>query len=134
MASTGNRIRQIRDKRGWTLDVLAEESGISKGFLSDVENDKRDISSQNLLRIANALGASVDYLLRGEVVKNKESTSVVVPPELSQLAERLNISYAEILVVKDAHDAIIARRSNKERRPFSVDQWQQLHEAIKKFR
>ncbi len=134
MASTGERIRMIRDKRGWTLDVLAEESGISKGFLSDVENNKRDISSQNLLRIANALGASVDYLLRGEVVKNKNAISVVIPPELSQMAEKLNLSYNEILMVKDAHDAIIARRSSKERKPFSIDQWQQLHEAIKKFR
>lgn len=134
MASTGERIKKIRDKRGWTLDVLAEESGVSKGFLSDVENGKRDISSQNLLRIANVLGASIDYLLRGEVVKNKEAASVVIPPELSQLAEKLNLSYSEILTVKEAHDAIIARRSTKERKPFSIDEWQRLHEAIKKFR
>lgn len=134
MASTGDRIRKIREKRGWTLDKLAEESKISKGFLSDVENGKRDISSQNLLRIANALGASVDFLLRGEVVKNKEATSVVIPPELSQLAEKLNLSYSEILMVKEAHDAIIARRSSKDRKPFSIDEWQRLHEAIKKFR
>ena len=134
MATTGDRIRKIREKKGWTLDKLADESKISKGFLSDVETNKRDISSQNLLRIANALGASVDYLLRGEVVKNKEATSVVIPPELSQLAEKLNLSYSEILMVKDAHDAIIARRSNKERKPSSIDEWQQLHEAIKKFR
>jgi XRE family transcriptional regulator of biofilm formation len=134
MASTGERIKNIRDKKGWTLDKLAEESRISKGFLSDVENNKRDISSQNLLRIANALGASVDYLLRGETVKNKEASSVVIPPELSHLAEKLNLSYSEILMVKDAHDAIIARRSSKERNPFSTDEWQQLHEAIKKFR
>lgn len=134
MASTGDRIKSIRDKRGWTLDKLAEESGISKGFLSDVENNKRDISSQNLLRIANALGASVDYLLRGEAVKNKEAASVVIPPDLSQLAEKLNLSYSEILLVKDAHDAIIARRSGKERKPFTLDDWRQLYEAIKKFR
>ncbi len=134
MASTGDRIKKIRDKRCWTLDKLAEESGISKGFLSDVENNKRDISSQNLLRIANALGASVDYLLRGDVVKNKEAASVVIPPELSQLSEKQNLSYNEILMVKDTHDAIIARRSNKDRKPFSIDEWQQLYEAIKKFR
>lgn len=134
MASTGDRIKEIRDKRGWTLDKLAEESQISKGFLSDVENNKRDISSQNLLRIANALGASVDYLLKGAVVKNKEAASVVIPLELSQLAEKRNLSYAEILMVKDAHDAIVARRSNKDRKPFSVEEWQQLYDAIKKFR
>lgn len=134
MTSTGDRIRGIREKRGWTLDRLAEESKLSKGFLSDVENNKRDISSQNLLRIANALGASVDYLLKGAVVKNKEAVSVVIPPELSQLAEMRNLSYGEILMVKDTHDAIIARRSNKDRKPFSVEEWQELYDGIKKFR
>lgn len=134
MASTGDRIKEIRDKRGWTLDKLAEESKISKGFLSDVENNKRDISSQNLLRIANALGVSVDYLLKGAVVKNKEAVSVVIPPELSQLAEKRNLSYGEILMVKGAHDAIVARRNSKDRKPFSVEDWEQLYDAIKKFR
>lgn len=134
MTSTGDRIKSIRDKKGWTLDKLAEESKVSKGFLSDVENNKRDISSQNLLRVANALGASIDYLLRGEVLKNKAVAPVVIPPELSLLSERLNLPYSELLTVKDAHDAIVARRSKKEQRPFSVDEWQQLYEAIKKFR
>jgi len=45
---------------------LAETAAISKGFLSDVENNKRNISSEYLLRIANSLGTSVDYLLKGE--------------------------------------------------------------------
>lgn len=45
-------------------DILAERAGLSKGFLSDVENNKRNVGSQNLLKIANVLGASVDYLLR----------------------------------------------------------------------
>lgn len=132
MATTGDRIREIREKRGWTLDDLVEKSGLSKGFLSDVENNKRDISSQNLLRLANALRASVDYLLKGKVVEKKEAAPVVIPPELSQLAEELNLSYSEMLLVKDAHDAIIARRSNKGQKTFSIEDWRRLYEAINK--
>jgi transcriptional regulator with XRE-family HTH domain len=130
MATTGDRIREIREKRGWTLDDLVEQSGLSKGFLSDVENNKRDISSQNLLRLANALRASVDYLLKGKVVERKESAPVVIPPELSQLAEELNLSYSEILLIKDAHDAIIARRRSKGQKTFSIEDWRRLYEAI----
>ena len=66
MATTGDRIREIREARGMTQDQLAVQASISKGFLSEVENNKRNISSDNLLKIANVLGASVDYLLRGE--------------------------------------------------------------------
>ena len=66
MATPGDRIREIREGQRMTQDKLASLAGLSKGFLSDVENNKRNISSQNLLKIANVLGASVDYLLRGD--------------------------------------------------------------------
>lgn len=83
MATTGDRIRFIREKKKMTQDQLTEAAGISKGFLSDVENNKRDIGSQYLLRIANALGASVDYLLQGETKEVvAEKAPVVIPPAL----------------------------------------------------
>ncbi|HEY7490288.1 MAG TPA: helix-turn-helix transcriptional regulator, partial [Candidatus Tectomicrobia bacterium] len=83
MATPGERIRYIREKKKMTQDRLAEAAGISKGFLSDVENNKRNISAKTLLQIANALGASVDYLLQGEAKAPVERTPVVIPPELS---------------------------------------------------
>jgi transcriptional regulator with XRE-family HTH domain len=63
-AVLGDRIREIREEMRMNQDILAERAGLSKGFLSDVENNKRNVGSQNLLKIANVLGASVDYLLR----------------------------------------------------------------------
>lgn len=66
MATIGERIRHVREQKRFTQDRLADVAGISKGFLSDLENDKRNVSSEYILRIANALGASVDYLLTGE--------------------------------------------------------------------
>ena len=130
MAATGDRIREIREVRGMTQDQLADKAGISKGFLSDVENDKRNVSSENLLKIANALGASVDYLLRGET-KSSRREEIVIPPELSQVAEELNLSYAETLELLEAHRSVIARRSSKTAKRFTADDWKQLHRAIK---
>ena len=96
MASVGDRIREIREELGLTLEKLADKTGISKGFLSDVETGKRDISSEYLLKIADAVGASLDYLLRGE---NSTSSSirqkpVEIPSELSEAAQQLKLSYA----------------------------------------
>jgi len=42
------------------------------------------VSSEKLLRLANALGASIDYLLRGEDAATRIATPVTIPPELSQ--------------------------------------------------
>ena len=113
-------------------DQLAERAGLSKGFLSDVENNKRNIGSQNLLKIANILGASVDYLLRGEVNQAANTEPIVIPPELSLAAEELELSYAATIELLDAHRSVIARRSNRGLRKFSVEDWKKLHEAIKR--
>jgi len=132
MATTGDRIRQIREAKGMTQDQLADAGGISKGFLSDVENNNKNISSQSLLKIANALGASVDYLLRGEVKESVENEPVVIPPELSRAAGELDLTYAQTLELLGAHNSVVARRSTKSQRNFSVEDWKSLHRAIKR--
>src|SRR5271167_4028694 len=132
MPSVGDRIREIREEMGMKQDVLAERAGLSKGFLSDVENNKRNVGSQNLLKIANVLGASVDYLLRGEVTETANPEPVIIPSELSQAAEELELSYAATIELLEAHRSVIARRSNKGLRRFTVDDWKKLHEAIKR--
>lgn len=132
MATVGDRIREVRGDLSITQDQLAQRAGISKGFLSDVENNKRNISSENLLRIANVLGASVDYLLRGDVLESSTVEPIVIPPELSQAAQDLDLSYAATVELLEAHRSVIARRSNKELRKFSAEDWKKLHDAIKK--
>jgi transcriptional regulator with XRE-family HTH domain len=133
MPSAGDRIREIREAKRLTQDQLAERTGISKGFLSDVENGKRNVSSEYLLRIANALNASVDYLLRGTTeVSTGSREPIVIPQELSAAAERLNLSYSQTIELLEAHRSVIARRSNKHSKPFTTDDWIALHKAIKK--
>lgn len=133
MATTGDRIRYIREKKKMTQDQLTDAAGISKGFLSDVENNKRDIGSQFLLRIANALGASVDYLLQGETKEVvTEKAPIVIPPALSQAAEELNLSYAQTLELLNAHNSVVARRSVRSQKEFTVEDWKNLYKAIKK--
>lgn len=130
MATPGDRIREIRDDQSMTQDELALRSGLSKGFLSDVENNKRNISSQNLLKIANVLGASVDYLLRGDSVEVVVAQPVVIPPELSQAAEELELTYTQTLELLEAHQSVIARRSSRGLRKFRVDDWKRLYKAV----
>ena len=38
MPQPGDRIKAIRGQRNWTQEELAEAAGISKSFLSDIEN------------------------------------------------------------------------------------------------
>jgi transcriptional regulator with XRE-family HTH domain len=132
MASIGDRIREIREARKMTQDQLADKSDISKGFLSDVENNKRNVSSENLLRIANVLGASLDYLLRGSTTGFVSREPITIPPELSEAAERLNLSYAQAIELLDAHTSVLARRSNQSAKHFTIDDWENLYKAIQR--
>jgi transcriptional regulator with XRE-family HTH domain len=132
MASVGDRIREIREARKMTQDQLAEKSGISKGFLSDVENNKRNVSSDNLLRVANVLGASLEYLLRGVSLDSIPRGPITIPPELAEAAEKLELSYSQTIELLDAHRSVIARRSNKQAKQFTADDWENLYRAIQK--
>jgi transcriptional regulator with XRE-family HTH domain len=128
----GDRLRELRDRQHLTQEELASRAGISKGFLSDLENDKRNVSSEYLLKIANALGASVDYLLLGEDRPATVTTPIVIPQELSRVAEDLSLSYAQTLQLLEAHNSVVARRSDRGLRRFTIEDWRKFHEALKK--
>ena len=53
MPMIGNRIREVRQNRGLTLEQVAAETGLSMSFLSMLERDKVSISVDNLEKLAN---------------------------------------------------------------------------------
>jgi CheY-like chemotaxis protein/DNA-binding XRE family transcriptional regulator len=59
----GQRVRQAREERGWTLESLAERTGIQAPNLSRLEAGKHLPSLPTLERVAGALGISIAQLL-----------------------------------------------------------------------
>jgi transcriptional regulator with XRE-family HTH domain len=58
------QIVQARERRGWNQVDLANATNIPQGTLSRYENGERiGIHPSNLIRIADATGVSVDFLL-----------------------------------------------------------------------
>ena len=131
MATVGDRIRKVREAKGWTQEKLADESKVSRGFLSEVEKRGKNISLDLLLRIANALGASIGYLATGEGEQLGERKPVVIPLELSQAAQELRLSYPETLDLLDAYNSVVARRSDRSKGTMSIKDWKELHAAVK---
>jgi transcriptional regulator with XRE-family HTH domain len=59
----GTRIKELRTKKGMTLDQLAQETGTAKSYIWELENkDPPRPSVDKLSAIAKALGVTVDYL------------------------------------------------------------------------
>lgn len=67
----GERIKNTREKKGFSLTELAKRADVSKSYLSYIEREvKINPSLQFLSKLANSLDTSVEYLL-GEVSKDK---------------------------------------------------------------
>jgi transcriptional regulator with XRE-family HTH domain len=62
----GDRIVRARESKGWKQLQLAKHVGISQKYASQLEQDKVDPGAKMIIRLAEALGVSTDYLLRGE--------------------------------------------------------------------
>lgn len=62
----GRRVRLGRTGRGWTLDQLAERSGVSRRMLVNVEQGTTNPSIATLLRLSGALGIGLPELVDAE--------------------------------------------------------------------
>ena len=59
----GARVRSERHAREWTLDQLAEKSGVSRRMLINVERGTANPSVNTLLRLSDALGIGLQALV-----------------------------------------------------------------------
>lgn len=59
----GARVRQHRTAHGWTLDDLADRSGVSRRMLITIEHGEGNPSIATLLRISDALGVGLPVLV-----------------------------------------------------------------------
>jgi transcriptional regulator with XRE-family HTH domain len=61
LSSFGTQLRQLRLKRGWTLQDLADKSGLSKTFLSRLESGGRQASIAAVLTLSRIFEVSLSF-------------------------------------------------------------------------
>lgn len=59
-------MRRLRAARGLSQEALAYESGLNRTYLSGVERSERNVSIDNIARIAEGLGVEPWKLLKNE--------------------------------------------------------------------
>ncbi|WKA31340.1 helix-turn-helix domain-containing protein [Bradyrhizobium roseum] len=59
-------MRRLRAARGLSQEALAHESGLNRTYLSGVERSERNVSIDNVARIANGLGIEPWKLLKDD--------------------------------------------------------------------
>jgi len=59
ISTIARNVRAMRTEQGWTLDELAGRSGVSKGMLVQIEQNRTNPSIGTLCRISEAFGVSL---------------------------------------------------------------------------
>ena|SRR3989442_850796 len=133
LLSPGQRIQALRAARGWTQDELSQHAKLSKSFLSELENDRAIPGGEVLLRLAEVLGTTTDYLLRGADVAGETPARepVTIPPELWALAEELNLTFPITRALLDARRLVVARRGKPDTRVWQREDWKQLYDKLR---
>ncbi|HHY73622.1 MAG TPA: helix-turn-helix domain-containing protein [Bacillus bacterium] len=70
----GQRLKDLRNNEGISMDGLAKTIGTSSSRISDWENEKTHPSSVFVVKIARYFNVSIDWLLTGEEYKNSDAT------------------------------------------------------------
>jgi len=75
-ASLGDHLKVLRAARGMTLERLATATGLTKSYLSKIQNSRKLPPIATLSRIAQALGTGIGSFF-GDILEAREGASVV---------------------------------------------------------
>lgn len=60
----GRAVRKLREEREWSQEELAEQADLHRNYVSSCERGERNISLENIIKIAQALACKASDLLR----------------------------------------------------------------------
>ena len=75
------KIQSLRKAKGVTLDQLAKMTGLTKGYLSQIENSTKTPPFSTLDKIAYALGVDITYFFVSSENEQVDSKITVIKPD-----------------------------------------------------
>ena len=124
----GERIIQLRNRKGWSSGRLAEEAGVSRGYLWQLETGGKDRPSLNVLeRLAKALGVSVaEFAQEGTAAK---AATQRLPLGLAQFVREKSSKYGITKSDVEMMGAIHFRG----KQPAAPEDWELLYLFLRKW-
>jgi len=121
MPSLGQRVRKLREDRGWSLDRLASESDLSRAYLWKLETKRAaNPSLDTLEKLATAFQVSI-----GELSGSLPETGPV-PPSLRDMQNTHNVPDSDIQELN--------RIRFRGGQPTKADDWYLLYVHLKRAR
>lgn len=127
-STVGERIRRLLDARNMTLGELHRESGIAKGYLSELINEteytqRRKPSAETLYAIGMALSVSVGDLL-GKTLPS--------PTDMNTWPSGLK-EYVQLNSVPPEEARMLAGIRARGKSPTTASDWEHVHRTIRMY-
>lgn len=122
--SVGKEIKRRREEQGLSLTDLGRLADVSKGYLSEIENNPTARpSAATLFRIASALGTSVGELLGASSDGESATAKLQIDESLREFAEQAKLPDADI--------RMLAGIRYRGKAPKTADDWRYIYESIR---
>jgi transcriptional regulator with XRE-family HTH domain len=129
----GRRIKRLRQAQEMTAQELAKRSGVSPGYLSEVERGGPAVSVDKLRQIAAGLKVGLEALLGDAPAESASPGVVEIPAALSAASEGLNLSHRATLTLLGAQRSLTAKRSNSGSPEWTVEEWLKFYDQVKTY-
>jgi transcriptional regulator with XRE-family HTH domain len=123
----GEKITYFRNRKGWSSGQLSEESGVSRGYLWQLETGGKDKPSLEVIeRLARALEVSVADFVEEE--SKAPPVSQPLPPGLAlfvrEKSGKYGITKSDIEMLRSIH--------YRGKQPVQSDDWDLLYLFLRK--
>jgi transcriptional regulator with XRE-family HTH domain len=112
----GSKVRELRQKKHYTLQDVAAKTGLSKPFLSQIENDHVVPPVATLLKLARAFDVGLAYFFQDKV--GIDRIAITRRDERVRVEKRPHHRKGEVNYVYEALDT---KKTNKHMEPFLVE-------------
>ena len=102
--SIGLKIKYKRKQKGFTQEMLSEACGISPSYIGIIERGDKRLSVETLVKIANALRVSSDYLLAENLVCDGKGCASSYFREMDE--DEIRLAYG---IIKDIRELVDKR-------------------------
>lgn len=93
------RIKHLRELKGWTQQELADRSGISRSYLGELERDVSQPTAVVLKRVADAFQVPIDIFFEDTRILPLQSLDHLFPEDVKEfLRDRAGLPYLEVAI------------------------------------
>ncbi|SFM99916.1 helix-turn-helix domain-containing protein [Thermodesulforhabdus norvegica] len=112
----GTKVKELRMKHRYTLQDLANKTGLSKPFLSQIENNHVIPPVATLLKLARALNVGLGYFFQDETTTEK--VSITRKHERIRVKRRPHHGKEDVSYI---YESLETRKQDKHMEPFFVE-------------